>query len=64
MPCKLEYLLNAFEVDKESYGNLTEILFNFDVSPEIRKALGVLANSLAPYLEEQLSSNSDNDGEK
>lgn len=51
MPCKLEFLLNAINVDKTIYSNLNEILFNFDVSPEIRKGLGKLANSLSPYLE-------------
>jgi len=64
MPCKLIYLLNAIEVDKNYYVNLNEILFNFDVSPEVRKGLGKLANSLSPHLEEQLSSNSSNDGSK
>ena len=50
MPCKLEYLLNAIEVDKSIYGNLSEILFNFDVSTDVRKGLGKLSNSLSPHL--------------
>ena len=56
--------MESLEVDENILNSLNEILYNFDVTPEVRKALGTLSHSLSPLHDLILSSRSSNDDMK